>query len=103
MDSAVRTTAPVVDVSRLIEAQKPGWVLVRLVLICWLVTFFDGFDTNAIAFAAPYLTKAYSFSKLQMSDVFAAGGFGTMCGGLLFGPLGDHVGRRRAVITATFT
>ena len=106
MDSAVHpipAAAAAVDVSRLIEAQKPGWILVRLVLICWLVTFFDGFDTNAIAFAAPYLTQAYSFDKLQMSHVFAAGGLGTMFGGLLFGPLGDHVGRRRAVIMATFT
>ena len=103
MDSAVRTTDPVVDVGRLIETQQPGWILVRLVLICWLVTFFDGFDNNAIAFAAPYLTKAYSFDKLQMSNVFAAGGLGTMFGGLLFGPLGDHIGRRRAVITATCT
>ena len=40
---------------------------VRLVLVCWLVTFFDGFDTNAIAFAAPYLAKAYSFDKAQLA------------------------------------
>jgi AAHS family 4-hydroxybenzoate transporter-like MFS transporter len=49
------------------------------------------------------LVKAYSFDNSQMGNVFAAGGLGTMFGGLLFGPLGDHVGRRRAIITATFT
>ena len=104
MDSAVQPPLPAaasVDVGRLIEAQKPGWILVRLVLVCWLVTFFDGFDTNAIAFAAPYLSKAYLFDKSQMSIVFSIGGVGTMCGGFVFGPLGDQVGRRRAVITAT--
>jgi AAHS family 4-hydroxybenzoate transporter-like MFS transporter len=96
-------TAPCVDVGQLIEAQRPRRVLIRLVLICWLVTFFDGFDTNAIAFAAPYLTKAYSFDKAQLTWVFAAGGVGPLFGGMVFGPLGDHIGRRRAVIAAVFT
>ena len=94
---------PTVDVAQIIENQQPGWVLARLVFICWVVTFFDGFDTNAIAFAAPYLVKAYSFDKSQISQVFAAGGFGTLFGGFLFGALGDRIGRRRAVITATLT
>jgi AAHS family 4-hydroxybenzoate transporter-like MFS transporter len=104
MDMAIRasTETPVIDVGQIIEAQQPRRVLVRLVLICWLVTFFDGFDTNAIAFAAPYLTKAYSFNKAQLTWVFAAGGVGPLFGGFVFGPLGDHIGRRRAVIAAVF-
>ena len=92
---------PTVDVAQIIENQKPGWVLTRLVFICWVVTFFDGFDTNAIAFAAPALAKAYSFDTSQLSQVFAAGGFGTLFGGFLFGALGDRIGRRRAIIAAT--
>jgi len=92
-----------VDVAQIIEDQRPGRILWRLVLICWVVTFFDGFDTNAIAFAAPYLAKAYSFDKSELAKVFAAGGFGTLFGGFLFGALGDHIGRRRAVIAATAT
>jgi AAHS family 4-hydroxybenzoate transporter-like MFS transporter len=92
---------PTIDVARIIEAQQPGRILLRLVFICWVVTFFDGFDTNAIAFAAPYLSQAYSFDKSELAKVFAAGGFGTLFGGFLFGALGDRIGRRRAVIAAT--
>ena len=103
MDSTTRTFNPSIDVGQLIESQRPGPILVRLVLVCWLITFFDGFDTNAIAFAAPYLAKAYSFDKSALANVFAAGGFGTLFGGFLFGALGDRVGRRRAVIAATLT
>ena len=105
MDMATRISAPatLIDVGKIIESQPPGRMLVRLVFTCWLVTFFDGFDTNAIAFAAPYLANTYSFDKAQLSHVFAAGGVGTLFGGLVFGPLGDYVGRRRAVITATLT
>ena len=105
MDSPTRTLAapPSIDVGQLIESQRPGPILLRLVLVCWLITFFDGFDTNAIAFAAPYLAKAYSFDKSALANVFAAGGFGTLFGGFLFGALGDRIGRRRAVIAATLT
>jgi MFS transporter, AAHS family, 4-hydroxybenzoate transporter len=92
---------PTIDVAQIIESQQPGRVLVRLVFICWVVTFFDGFDTNAIAFAAPYLAQAYSFDKSELAKVFAAGGFGTLFGGFLFGALGDQIGRRRAIIAAT--
>jgi AAHS family 4-hydroxybenzoate transporter-like MFS transporter len=105
MDSTARTLTPplIIDVGQLIETRRPGPILLRLVLVCWLITFFDGFDTNAIAFAAPYLAKAYSFDKSALANVFAAGGLGTLFGGFLFGPLGDRIGRRRAVITATLT
>ena len=103
MDSTARTFNLSIDVGQLIESQRPGPILVRLVLVCWLITFFDGFDTNAIAFAAPYLAKAYSFDKSALAQVFAAGGFGTLFGGFLFGALGDRIGRRRAVIAATLT
>ena len=103
MDSTARTFNLSIDVGQLIESQRPGPILVRLVLVCWLITFFDGFDTNAIAFAAPYLAKAYSFDKSALANVFAAGGFGTLFGGFLFGALGDRIGRRRAVIAATLT
>ncbi len=103
MPTRIAPEPPLIDVGQLIDSQRPGRVLLRLVLVCWLVTFFDGFDTNAIAFAAPYLTQAYSFDKAQMANVFTAGGFGTLFGGLVFGPLGDRIGRRRAVIIATFT
>ena len=105
MDTTTRRIDPVptIDVGQLIESQNPGRILLRLVLVCWLVTFFDGFDTNAIAFAAPYLAKAYSFDKAALANIFAAGGFGTLLGGFLFGALGDRIGRRRAVVTATLT
>ena len=101
MTPRVSVQPQTVDVARIIEDQQPGRVLLRLVLICWVVTFFDGFDTNAIAFAAPYLAQAYTFDKSQLSTVFAAGGAGTLFGGFIFGALGDYIGRRRAVIAAT--
>ena len=45
----------VIDVSEVIERQKPGRFLVVLVVVSWIITFFDGYDSNVIAYAAPYL------------------------------------------------
>jgi MFS transporter, AAHS family, 4-hydroxybenzoate transporter len=92
---------PTIDVSAAIERQKLGRFLVGLVVISWIITFFDGFDQQAIAFAAPYLSAEYHLDRVMMGKVFSMGLVGTLIGGFLFGYLGDRLGRRPAVILAT--
>jgi AAHS family 4-hydroxybenzoate transporter-like MFS transporter len=91
---------PVVDVSAIVENQKLSKFLVRLVVISWVVTFFDGFDIQVISFAAPYLTSQFHLSKIMMGKAFSAGLFGTIFGAFLFGYIGDWMGRRKAIILA---
>lgn len=91
---------PQIDVTRLIESQKLGWFTIRLVLVSWIITFFDGFDLNVIGFVAPYLTGEFHLTKIMMSNIFSAGLIGTMIGGFFFGWLGDRIGRRPGVILA---
>jgi MFS transporter, AAHS family, 4-hydroxybenzoate transporter len=91
----------VVDVSRVVEQQKLGRFLVGLVVISWIITFFDGFDSQAIAFAAPYLSSQYHLDRIMMGNIFSMGLVGTLIGGFAFGYLGDRIGRRPAIILAT--
>jgi MFS transporter, AAHS family, 4-hydroxybenzoate transporter len=93
-------TTPI-DVSAAIERQRLGGFLVGLVVISWIITFFDGFDSQAIAFAAPYLSAQYHLDRVMMGNVFSIGLVGTLIGGFAFGYLGDRVGRRPAIILAT--
>jgi AAHS family 4-hydroxybenzoate transporter-like MFS transporter len=91
----------IVDVSLIIEQQKLGRFLVGLVLVSWIITFFDGLDSNLISFAAPYFGAQYHLSKIQLGNIFSMGLFGTMVGGFALGYLGDRVGRRPMVVLAT--
>ncbi len=91
----------IVDVSAVIENQKLGRFLISLVLISWIITLFDGLDSNLISFAAPYFGAQYHLNKLQLGNIFSMGLFGTMVGGFALGYLGDRIGRRPVVIFAT--
>jgi MFS transporter, AAHS family, 4-hydroxybenzoate transporter len=93
--------ATTIDVSAAIERQRLGGFLIGLVVISWIITFFDGFDSQAIAFAAPYLSAEYNLDRVMMGNVFSIGLVGTLIGGFAFGYLGDRVGRRPAIILAT--
>lgn len=88
----------VIDVSEVIGGQRLGIFLVGLVLICAVVTFFDGFDMLVMSFLAPYLMEDLGIDRAQMGELFGAGTFGAMAGGFLFGWLGDRYGRRPMII-----
>jgi MFS transporter, AAHS family, 4-hydroxybenzoate transporter len=90
-----------VDVSQVVEQQKLGRFLLGLVAISWIITFFDGFDQQAIAFAAPYLSSEYHLDRIMLGNIFSIGLVGTLIGGFAFGYLGDRIGRRPAIIIAT--
>ncbi|HUN28021.1 MAG TPA: MFS transporter [Steroidobacteraceae bacterium] len=94
-------STPTIDVAAIIESRPLGWYAARVVLACALVMFFDGYDNNVIAFAGPYLAPAYHLDKVMLSYLFSAANLGTLCGGFLFGPIGDRIGRRGAILLAT--
>ena len=89
------------DISEIIEKQKLTGFVIRLILLTWIVVFFDGFDMNAIAFVMPDLSHLLHLSPAMIGYVFSAGLLGTMIGGFFFGYLGDRIGRRPSIILAT--
>ena len=90
-----------IDVSEIIEEQKLGRFLIGLVLISWIITFFDGLDSNLISFASPYFAAEFHLSRVQTGNIFSMGLLGTLIGGFILGYAGDRIGRRPTVILAT--
>jgi len=95
------TSRDTIDVSAVIERQRLSGFLVGLVLMSWIITFFDGFDSNLISFASPYFGPQYHLDRIQLGNIFSVGLFGTLIGGFILGYVGDRIGRRPSVILAT--
>ena len=88
------------DVAEIIGAQRFGAFQMRIVLLCGLVQFLDGFDTQALAFAAPALREAWHLKPQDLGPVFGAGAFGTGIGSVVLSPLADIFGRRKIIVLA---
>lgn len=71
---------------------------VAVVLVAILITTLDGFDVQAMAFAAPALSKAWHIDKASLGFVLGSSLFGMAGGSLLLSPLGDVFGRRPMVL-----
>ena len=92
--------AKTVDVAEIVGAQRFGAFQLRIVLLCGLVQFLDGFDTQALAYAAPALRDAWHLTPQALGPVFGFGAFGTGIGSVLLSPLADMFGRKKIMIMA---
>ena len=90
-----------IEVDSLVDGQKIGALVIRIVILSLLVQCADGFDLAAMSYAAPELIRSWHFPASELGPVFSAGLVGMAVGGPLFGYIGDHYGRRVAIILST--
>jgi MFS transporter, AAHS family, 4-hydroxybenzoate transporter len=74
---------------------------VQLLIICSLVTFFDGLDFSLIAFTLPYLREEMALTDAMTGYVSSAAFLGQMIGSLVGSYIADIVGRRPVIIWCT--
>jgi AAHS family 4-hydroxybenzoate transporter-like MFS transporter len=87
-----------INITELIDTIPLKPYHVRVVGLCAALLFLEGFDFQAISYAAPALAKALAISKPMLGPLFSAGQLGLMAGALLFGMAGDRWGRKRVFI-----
>src|SRR5690606_30066759 len=74
---------------------------IQLLVICSLVTFFDGLDFSLIAYTLPYLREGMDLSDAMTGYVSSAAFVGQMIGSLVGSYIADIVGRRPVIIWCT--
>ena len=70
------------------------------VVICFLVTLVDGYDTLMLAFVAPLISKHFSMPPGSFGKLFSAGYAGAAIGALCVGTAADRWGRKRMMIVS---
>lgn len=70
------------------------------VIICFLVTLVDGYDTLMLAFVAPLISKHFSMPPGSFGKLFSAGYAGAAIGALCVGTAADRWGRKRMMIVS---
>jgi AAHS family 4-hydroxybenzoate transporter-like MFS transporter len=87
-----------VNVSDWIDQRKVNRFQAIVIILCGLVVLLDGFDTLAISFVAPVISKEWNVPMANFGPVFSAGLFGLMLGALILGPVADRVGRKKVIV-----
>ena len=83
------------DVPSFINSRRVGAVQYGIIVLCALVMFLDGFDTQAISYMAPFIAKEWGLSRDLLGPIFSSALTGLMVGYLILSPLSDRFGHRR--------
>lgn len=89
------------SIPALIDQERMGAFQWRVLAFCFLIVLFDGFDTQAMAFTGPAIMAAFNLQAKELAPILTAGIVGMTVGAMLFGLVGDRIGRRPAAIVGT--
>jgi AAHS family 4-hydroxybenzoate transporter-like MFS transporter len=90
-----------INISEVVDMSKMGAFHTGVGILCGLCVMIDGFDLQALGYAAPALIKDWKISGAVLGPVFSAALFGVLIGSLAFSVIADKVGRRPTLIVAT--
>jgi AAHS family 4-hydroxybenzoate transporter-like MFS transporter len=89
-----------IDVAEFISARGLGGYQIMVVTLCLAVVVFDGYDTQAIGYVAPYMLRELHLTRGDLGPIFSAALIGSGVGALLTGPIADRIGRKPLIICA---
>ena len=95
------TRGATLDVAQYLQGLKFNRYHLQLLVLCSLVTFFDGQDFSALTYALPYLREDMALDDTITGYVSSAAFLGQMIGSLVGSYLGDIFGRRPVIIWCT--
>src|SRR6476661_8874066 len=90
-----------VNVSAVIDAGSLNRYQIGVFFLCGLFLIMDGFDVQSMGYVAPAIITEWKIQRETLTPVLMSGLFGLFIGSMLFGMLGDRIGRRRVLLGAT--
>ncbi len=93
MDRAVRIEAS-------IDRQAVGTRQLAIAGLCGVLAMIDGFDAQAMSFAAPVIARELGSPGPQFGPIFRAGARGALIGVIVQGSLGDRYGRKTIMLAS---
>jgi MFS transporter, AAHS family, 4-hydroxybenzoate transporter len=89
-----------IDVSTVLDSARFGAAQCTVLAFTFVTLVMDGFDIQAIAFAAPALTELWHIERSTLGPVLAAALLGMVIGAGGLGLLGDRHGRKTALVAS---
>lgn len=71
---------------------------IRVVAICIILAFVDGFEVLVGAFTATAIARAFTLDSVAIGYFLSASTFGMAVGAVLISPLADRLGRRKHIM-----
>lgn len=97
-DTVAAPVAAALTLEQVINERPLSGLQIRVVFLCSLVVFIDGYDLQAMALAVPTLSEVWRLSPAGFSWALAASMVGMAVGSIFLAPLGDRFGRKPVVI-----
>ncbi len=85
------------DVRQLIDDAQIGPFHTMIITICAFLLIVDGYDVFIYGVVLPELMKQWQLTAPQAGSLASWALFGMMGGALVFGPLGDRIGRKHTI------
>lgn len=89
------------DICAVVEKSRLSGFQLLVLVQCFLCMVVDGFDIQAMAYAAPSLIADWGIAKGNLGPVFSISMLGMLIGSLALGSVADRVGRRPVLIGAS--
>ncbi len=94
-------TSDSVDIAAFMDGRRVSPYQQMVITLCTLIMIADGFNAQAISYAAPLIAKEWGLSQATLGPIFSSGLVGLMVGYLILPPLSDRFGHRRLIILGT--
>jgi AAHS family 4-hydroxybenzoate transporter-like MFS transporter len=90
-----------INVSAVIDAGSLNRYQIGVFCLCGLFLIMDGFDVQSMGYVAPAIITDWKIAREELTPIFMSGLVGLFIGSMVFGMVGDRIGRRRVLLGAT--